>query len=263
MFADIIVLAVLAISSVISFMRGFIRETLTILGVVGGSAASYFGGPLLNPSMRTWLGVEEGKDPGRLLDVIPYTLVADACSYGLIFIVVVVALSLLSHMLAESVKAIGLGSLDRTLGVFFGMARGIVLLGLLYLPFHLLLNAEQKQSYFKDSKTIVYLEQTAAAITNLLPDTAPDAATDAARQTAQQGSAAREALQKIDLLRQMGEQAQGLSPAQGEGQADGYGEAKPAPAAPAGYDEQFRQQMNEMFKEQETTPQRAPAPARP
>lgn len=244
MFADIIVFASLVISAAISFMRGFIRETLTILGVVGGMGAAYFGGPLLNPFMRSALGVVEGEDPKRLFDIIPYTLVADAASYGIIFITVVIILSLVSHALAETVRSVGLGSLDRTLGVFFGLARGILLLGLLYLPFHLLFSAEQKEQYFKDSKTIFYLEQTAAAISSLLPDNTREKLQSESEKAQSAGEGAKETFEKIDLLKQFQE---------GKPRPDNKNAAPENPNAP-GYNQEFRNQMNQMFEEQTSRP---------
>ena len=64
-FDFIVVLAVLA-SALISFMRGLIREVLTIAGVVGGGAAAVFFGPSLAPLMRDWLGAGNGK---KLFDI--------------------------------------------------------------------------------------------------------------------------------------------------------------------------------------------------
>lgn len=244
MFADIVVFAVLVISAAISFMRGFIRETLTILGVVGGMGSAYFGGPVLNPFMRGWLGVVEGEDPKRLFDIIPYTLVADLASYGVIFITVVIVLSLISHALAETVRSVGLGSLDRTLGVFFGLARGVLLLGLLYLPFHLLFSDEQKEQYFADSKTIFYLEQTSAAISSLLPDSTREQLKSETENAQQNGQNVQDTLKQIDLLKQL----QG-----GQGDQNKNGNAPADPNAP-GYDKQFRSQMNQMFEQQQNPP---------
>jgi len=141
MIFDAVILAAVILSSIIAFLRGFVREVLTIFGVVGGLAASYFGGPILVPLMRGWLGVKElAKDekPEELFGMIPMTIVADVCAYGLIFIVVVIILSVLSHFLATGVKAIGLGPVDRILGVLFGVGRAILLMALIYLPVYLL-----------------------------------------------------------------------------------------------------------------------------
>ena len=53
MILDILVTAVLLVSAIIAFFRGLILEVLTILGVVGGLAAAYFGGPIFSPTVRT------------------------------------------------------------------------------------------------------------------------------------------------------------------------------------------------------------------
>lgn len=170
MIIDGIVLAVLLISAFISFLRGLIRETLTILGVVGGAAASWYGGPYLSAPVRGWLGVKEGETPARLFDLISYTIIADILSYGLIFIVVVAVLSVISHFISASVRAIGLGAVDRTLGVGFGLARGILLLGIFYLPFHIMLDDATKKNWFADSRTQVYLQATAGWMSGLVPE---------------------------------------------------------------------------------------------
>jgi membrane protein required for colicin V production len=157
---DIGVIAVLLISAGVAFFRGFIRETLTILGMFGGSfAALAFGGSLV-PYTSSWFGIEKGKDPGKLFDLIPMELAAQITAYAGVFIAVFIVLQLASYLISTAVQAMGLGPVDRTLGVFFGIARGILLLGVLYLPFHLILPEKNKQEWFKDSKTIVFVEAT-------------------------------------------------------------------------------------------------------
>ena len=171
MIIDIIVIVILMISAFIAFLRGFIRETLTIAGVVGGLAAAYFGGPMLIPFMRGWMGVTENTEkPEMFYDLVPLSLVADVISYGLVFFVVVIVLSILSHVLAESARGVGLGAVDRTLGVLFGLARGAVLIALLYLPFSFAMDAEAKKTWFKDSRSYIYLEKSSAVLLHFLPE---------------------------------------------------------------------------------------------
>ena len=67
-------------------------------------------------------------------------------------------------------KSMGLGPIDRTLGVFFGLARGILLLGLIYLPFHLLMDEQSKTQYFSDSKSFTYIERTSNYLSEFLPE---------------------------------------------------------------------------------------------
>ncbi len=200
MVIDILVLVVLLISAGIAFMRGFIREVLTIAGVGGGLAAAYYGAPMLKPHMRGWFGVEEGIEPERLFGILPYDVLADALSYGAIFIVVVTVLSFVSHSLAEWARRVGLGAVDRSMGFLFGLIRGILLLGLLYLPVHLFVEQNAKADWFESSRTHFYLEKVAIAMAKYLPEETREQA-EAAMAEAEKMRDAREALEEIDLLK--------------------------------------------------------------
>lgn len=172
MIIDIVVALVILSSALISFMRGFIREVLTIAGVVGGIMAAVFLGPSLAPMVRVWFGVGEGgeNEAKKLFDIIPMEVVADVTTYGAIFIVVVIVLSLLSHFISGAAKAVGLGPVDRSLGAIFGVARGLILLGLFYLPFHLMMPDARKDEFFKDSQTHYYIEKISAIMASYLPE---------------------------------------------------------------------------------------------
>jgi membrane protein required for colicin V production len=170
MIVDIAVGIIVLISAAIAFLRGFIREVLTIAGVVGGVLAAIFLGPKLAPVFRGWFGVENGEKVEKLFDIVPMDVAADATAYAAIFIIFVIAISVLSHFIASGVKAMGLGPIDRTLGVIFGVVRGFVLLGLFYLPFHLMMKEESKEELFADSRTHYLIEDVAEILTALLPD---------------------------------------------------------------------------------------------
>jgi membrane protein required for colicin V production len=174
MIFDAVVLAAVILSSIVAFLRGFIRECLTIVGVVGGMAAAYFGGPLLTPLMRGWIGVDEsltGDEAQKLFDIVPLTLVADFCAYGFIFVIVVIFLSVISHFLAAGARKLGLGPIDRTLGVVFGIARAVLLLAILYLvPLFLFSEEDRKNWFADDSRSHVYIESLAEWIAEKIPN---------------------------------------------------------------------------------------------
>ena len=170
MIFDVIVLIITLISAFIAFLRGLIREVLTIFGVVGGLAAAWYAGPMLLPYMKDWLGVKEGVEPEKLLGVLPYDILAVILAYGIIFIVVALVLSIVSHILAETARAIGLGPVDRTLGVIFGIARGILLVSIPVMVMQLITSDEQREEWFKDSKTYFYVDQVSVALLDMVPD---------------------------------------------------------------------------------------------
>lgn len=273
MFVDIAVIIILLGSAIIAFLRGFIREVLTIFGIVGGMIASYVGGPFFTPVTRGWFGIVEGEEPQKLFDLVPFPILADALAYGMVLVVFVVLLSIISHFLSEAAKKIGLGALDRTLGVVFGLARGILVLGLLYLPFFYLVDEDQKTEWFSDSKSQVYLEATSRWISSFIPEDAAQQVGDTVQQQAGKVSGAREALEQMDILgnqkKPEGNAAatpDGQSPSspplyndapagsQGAGTTDNNtstpAPAKNAPAANSdGYTDEFREKMNRIIQE--------------
>lgn len=205
MILDLIVLVILVISAGIAFFRGFIREVLTIIGVVGGAAAAAFGGPLLSPVIANLLGVnaDDPADSGnKLFGVLPKELAADVIAYGSIFILVVLILSLISHMISKSVQAVGLGAIDRSLGVLFGVLRAVLLIGILYLPVYLLTSEADRNEWFAGSKTKFYVEATAETISKALPesDTA-NLQRDIERKKGSMAKQAREKLEEMDVLK--------------------------------------------------------------
>lgn len=166
---DLVVLGILVISSVVAFLRGFVREVLTILGLGGAGIVALTVAPMLTGGLEAWLseGAEEGQ---RLWGFVPYDIAAAVFSYAGVFVITLVIMSVISHWIAKSVHAIGLGPIDRSLGVVFGIIRALILIGLLYMPFHLLMEEEDKENWFGNSMTIGYVEELSDFMTALMPE---------------------------------------------------------------------------------------------
>jgi membrane protein required for colicin V production len=167
---DIGIVAVLLISAGVSFFRGFIREILTIVGVLGGGFAALSFGSSVIPITSGWFGIESGKDAGELFGIIPMELAAQIAAYGGIFLIVFIILQLASYLISRAVQAVGLGPVDRTLGIFFGLARGLLLLGVLYLPFHFILPEDSKKEWFENSKAMIFVQATTDWLTSFVPE---------------------------------------------------------------------------------------------
>ncbi len=208
MVVDVIAGIILLASIIISILRGFVREVLTIFGILGGSLAAYIGGPLLSPTMRGWLGItDDGAEKVKFFDVIPYPMLADWISYATIFIIFVIILSIISHFLASSVKNIGLGAVDRTLGMVFGLVRGVLFLGLLYLPVYYLVDSGQSEEWgwLNNSKSRVYLEATSGWIVGFIPEDKMESITEATQEIGEMNEA-RKKLQELNVLTPMPEE---------------------------------------------------------
>ncbi|MFC2973511.1 CvpA family protein [Azotobacter bryophylli] len=119
---DWVMIAIIAVSSLISLKRGFVKEALSLVTwIIAGAIAWMFGGAFshyLAPYVAT-----------------PSLQVIAAC--GILFVVTLLLGALVNFLISELVRVTGLSGTDRVLGMVFGAARGallvVVLVGLLSL----------------------------------------------------------------------------------------------------------------------------------
>ena len=139
-------------------------------------------------------------------------LVSTCLSYLLVFVLVFGVLSFISHLIAEQVRAIGLGAVDRTLGVVFGLVRGLLIIGIFYLPMHLLMDPKDKESWFKDSQTHIVVEHVAGWIETMIPNSIKPAGAEATTK-GETGPTTREQLKDQGVLpKQDGSSSTGYTP---------------------------------------------------
>ncbi len=152
---DLVVLAVLAISALLAFSRGFIREALSIGSWVGAIlAALWFYEPvaaLLEPYI--------GQEFIRLL------------VGGLAVLVgVLVVLSFITHAISQAVRDSQLSFIDRSVGVVFGLVRGLVLVSLCYLLVTMLWPEREHPDWLAQARTLPVMRVGATTLAELLPE---------------------------------------------------------------------------------------------
>jgi membrane protein required for colicin V production len=115
---DAIVIGIIAISALIAFLRGFVREMLTVGSWIGASLVTLYGFPLVQPKFEHWITSK---------------LAADIAAAVSLFVVTLIVFSLLSHIIARFVRGSALTAVDRSLGLLFGLVRGAILVSLAYM----------------------------------------------------------------------------------------------------------------------------------
>jgi membrane protein required for colicin V production len=115
---DIIVVSVVAASALISFLRGFVREVLTIGSWLAASLVTLYGFPLAQGQFEQWVSNKMAADI--------------ACGIAL-FLVSLVVFTVLSNMVAGFVRGSALTAVDRSLGLLFGLLRGSILVSMAYM----------------------------------------------------------------------------------------------------------------------------------
>lgn len=110
---DFAAFAVLALSGVMAFARGLIREVFSIIAFIGGVLAAIFFYPMLAPVIERFTPLS-----GLLA-----MFAAGLAIFLLVFIIITVAVSTLAKSVHQSTE---IGSFDRAGGLAFGVLRGVI-----------------------------------------------------------------------------------------------------------------------------------------
>ena len=115
---DYCVIGIVALSSLLGLVRGAVKELLSLLAWV----VAYIVAKMYAESAMRWV-------PSQLEN----PALRHAAGFVLVFILVMVLAMLVSLLLSASIKALGLGLMDRVLGLAFGSLRGLALVLILVL----------------------------------------------------------------------------------------------------------------------------------
>jgi membrane protein required for colicin V production len=125
---DLLVLGIVGISALLGLSRGLVREILGLGSWLTAGYAAFRIGPSVMPMTREAIGNPD---------------IADPAAYAITFVVLLIVLSLLANLVGRIVQLSALGGLDRTLGLVFGILRGIAVLIAAYIPLALMLPPEK------------------------------------------------------------------------------------------------------------------------
>ena len=118
---DYAYVGVLLASTVWATIRGGIYETIATLSWVVAAITARFVSPMLDKLLQGWFGLPESTVG---------TLVA---SYFIVFFVILLIVGFFNQKLRDRIQASVMSVTDHTLGVIFGIVRGIVVMGVFYI----------------------------------------------------------------------------------------------------------------------------------
>ena len=153
---DLVVVGIVLISALLAAVRGFTREVLAIVAWVVAAAAAWYLHPLALPIAQQY--ISSGT-------------VALVASIGAIFVITLIIVSIITVQISDLILDSRIGALDRTLGLFFGAARGflICVIGWAFLGW--LLQGKEPE-WATASKTRPAMENTRDNIIAMLPENA-------------------------------------------------------------------------------------------
>jgi len=155
-FVDYALIAIVGLSMLLSLWRGFVREVISLIGLV----AAFL--------LASRLSGQTGDFLGQWLD---NSTLADIAGFGLVFVIVMIVVGLIGALIGRLVDMASLSATDRTLGVFFGAARGMLLIGLCFLVYTSYTKPDNK--WLKGSMLVPYALNLGDMLGGMIPEGYP------------------------------------------------------------------------------------------
>ncbi len=151
---DSVVLLIVVVSALVAFARGFVAEALGIGAWVGAYFIAALGAGFAIPTMRGWLGSPD---------------IADPAAYGAVFLVALLLLSVITGMIGSAVRTSLLGGVDRTLGMVFGIIRGLVIVAAIYVAATFVVPTDKWPDAVVESRSLPHIYDLANWMAQKLP----------------------------------------------------------------------------------------------
>lgn len=153
--ADIIVLIILLLSSIVAFRLGFIRVVLSMSTWVGATFATVYTYSYASPVARVWIGTE---------------LAADIAAGAAIFVTAMILLTIVSHSITGSVRSSSFGMLDRSFGFLAGISIGVIIVSGGFIFSQQVLDMTDASEFYKDSKALPLVKRGANILAQTMPN---------------------------------------------------------------------------------------------
>ena len=147
---DLIIVALVITSAIYGLYRGLIRELISLIAWV----LAFFLAILFSPNFANLLDPTWAGETLRLI-----------FSFSAIFVGVLIVSSFIQFVVRKFLSLVGLGSLDRFLGMVFGIARGVVISTILLVLF---IELFPTNSWAENSKVSTYLLAYESLVVDLL-----------------------------------------------------------------------------------------------
>jgi membrane protein required for colicin V production len=151
---DLAVVAVVGLSAIFAFARGFVREALSIVAWAGAALITYF-------SFNAVYAM--------LSRAVHTPLLAYVIDGAGVFLVSLIILTIITGSVARLVHFGVLSPIDRTLGLLFGLVRGVAVVCLAYLLLDISVPARDRPGWISHAKSAPFLAEGADILSGVLP----------------------------------------------------------------------------------------------
>jgi membrane protein required for colicin V production len=153
---DFVLFGIMFVSALLALARGFTREVLSLVAWGLAAAAAYFATkqqPLMD----------------LVLPHVSKPIIAQIAVAAAAFILVLIIVSVISVKISDRVVDSRVGAFDRTLGLIYGMLRGLVLVSIAYLFYGWLLPVDRQEDWVRNAVSLPVIRTISNAMLSLMP----------------------------------------------------------------------------------------------
>ncbi len=150
--ADYTILSIVGISALISLVRGFVREAFSLAAWIAAFWVAWAFFRNLAVRLEPWI-----EAPSVRL----------AVAFGILMLATLLVGAVVNYLMGQLVDKTGISGTDRLIGMLFGAARGVLLVGILVLLAGL--TAFPQDPWWKASVLIPHFQDLALWLRGLLP----------------------------------------------------------------------------------------------
>lgn len=217
---DVIVIFVLLTMGIVSYLRGFVQQFLSVLAWIGA----------LMITLRTYYALQPFFE-----QYIASPTVANIVKCAVVFVGSLIILSIITKLISNRVQSSMFKSLDQTMGFAFGIILGWLFLSLIYLLVAIIVfSPAPMPEWMTNSKSGPWLNRSAIVLGDMLGGVLPEG-TNELKNTADQVRALHQTMDNVDTLNRA------LSP-------QPVAPTPPPVVAPPGYDQGSTRDMNQLIQ---------------
>ncbi len=152
---DILILVITIISMIYGYIRGLVKETLSIISIFFSGYIS----TILYPDISLFIK-----------EYIDMALLADSISFVILFIIIYSTINIFSNIIVVSLYKTQLKIFDKNFGIIFGFLRSLLIFSLLNILFSWVIWKKDRPYWLENSKSIILVNYTSKKILDSLPE---------------------------------------------------------------------------------------------
>ncbi len=124
---DAVVAAVILVSAILAYSRGFVREALAIAGWIAAAVLAFIFAPQAEPLIKQIPVLDKFLGGSCELSVI--------AAFAAVFALALIVMSIFTPLFSSAVQRSAIGGVDQGLGFLFGVLRGILLVAVAFVAY--------------------------------------------------------------------------------------------------------------------------------